>query len=186
MKRNILIFHGTAGSPEGNWFPWMKEKLEKEEQNVYIPRFPTPEGESLKSWLEVLEKYTQYINSETILVGHSKGGLFTLRLLEQLQTSVYATFYVSASVGVKPIRYYKEDALFSDGFEFNWDTIRSNVGIATVYHSDNDPYVCMDNGKELAKQLGVTLTFIPHAGHINAESGYTSFEKLLKDVEKVL
>jgi len=186
MKRNILIFHGTAGSPEGNWFPWLKEKLEKEGQTVFVPRFPTPEGESLKTWLEKLGKYTQYINNETVLIGHSKGGLFTLRLLEQLKNPVYATFLVSAPVGIKPILYYKEDASFSNGFEFNWDKIRFNVGKATVYHSDNDPYICFDNGKELAKKLGVPLTFIPHAGHLNAESGYTSFDKLLKDIEKVI
>jgi uncharacterized protein len=186
MKRNILIFHGTAGSPEGNWFPWLKGKLEKDGQTVFVPRFPTPEGESLAAWFQVLEKYTQYINKEAILVGHSKGGLFTLRLLERLQVPVHATFLVAPPIGVQPIHYYKEDALFSKGFEFDWGKIRANAGVATVYHSDNDPYVCLENGKELAKQLGVDLTYIPNAGHLNAESGYTSFEKLLSDINKVL
>ena len=186
MSRNIFIFHGTAGSPEGNWFPWLEGKLEEKGCHVFVPRFPTPEGESLASWLKVLEEYKQYINTDTILVGHSKGGLFTLRLLEQLSHSVYATFLVSAPIGVKPILYYKEDAMFSNGFEFEWKRILANSQRFTVYHSDNDPYVCLENGKDLAKILKVPLQFIPNAGHLNAESGYTSFEQLFKDIEKVL
>lgn len=55
-----------------------------------------------------------------------------------------------------------------------------------VYQSDNDPYVSLGNGKELAKQLGVDLTFIPNVGHLNAESGYTKFDLLLADINKIL
>ena len=186
MAREIMIFHGTAGSPDGNWFPWLKEKLEEKGCNVFVPRFPTPEGESLEAWFKVLEDYKEHINKDTILVGHSKGGLFTLRLLEQLKVPVYATFLVSASIGVKPILYYKEDAAFSKGFEFSWPQIIKNSQRFTVYHSDNDPYVCFENGKELAKKLNVQLQFIPNAGHINAESGYTKFEQLYKDIEKII
>ena len=186
MTREVLIFHGTAGNPKGNWFPWLKEKLEEKNCHVTVPRFPTPEGESLSSWLEVLKNHQDKITAQTILIGHSKGGLFTLRVLEKLRKPVHATFLVSAPIGIKPILYYKEDAAFSPGFKFDWETIRKNSNQFTVYHSDTDPYVCLDNGKELSKKLGVNLQFIPNAGHLNAESGYTKFERLLKDVEKVL
>jgi len=186
MERNILIFHGTAGSPEGNWFPWIKEKLEAKGNNVIVPRFPTPEGESLSAWLKVIEQYNQYINTATILIGHSKGGLFALRLLEQLSQPISKAFLVSAPIGIKPILYYAEDAAFSPGFDFQWNKIRGNSNSFTVYHSDNDPYVCLDNGKGLAEKLGVELQFIPNAGHLNAESGYTTFNRLLDDVEQAL
>jgi uncharacterized protein len=186
MARNVFIFHGTAGSPEGNWFPWLKEKLEAKGLHVFVPRFPTPEGESLESWLKVLEDYKQQINTDTILVGHSKGGLFTLRLLERLSKPVYATFLVSSPVGIKPILYFKEDESFSDGFTFKWKKIRTNSQHFIVYHSDPDPYICLGNGKELVKHLKVHLKFIPNAGHLNAESGYTKFERLLHDIESVL
>jgi len=186
MKRNVFIFHGTEGSPQGNWLPWLKRKLKEKDCNVYVPKFPTPEGESLEAWLKVIEDYKQKINEKTILVGHSKGELFLLRLLERLKNPVHASFLVAAPIGVKPILFYKEDAKFSDGFELDWDKIKSNSSKFTVYHSDNDPYVCLDNGKELSKKLNIKLKFIPKAGHINEESGFTEFKDLLKDIELFL
>ena len=185
MKRTILIFHGTAGSPEVNWFPWMKKELEKLGNTVFVPRFPTPEGESLDSWLEELKEYEKYINEDTILIGHSKGGLFLLRVLEQLNKPVHAAFLISAPIGIKPILYYDADYKFS-GFNFNWDKIRSNSNYFSVYHSDNDPYVDLENGKQLADKLGVKLNFISQAGHLNAESGYTTFETLLDNINTKL
>ena len=181
----VFIFHGTAGSPEGNWFPWLKSELEKLGCRVTVPKFPTPQEQSLQSWLAILNKYGQQINANTILIGHSLGGLFLLRVLERLSHPVAAAFFVAAPIGVKPILYYEGDEKFS-GFNFNWQEIKKKAERFFVYHSDNDPYVSLANGKELAKQLGVQLTFIPNAGHLNAESGYKKFDLLLEDVKKVV
>lgn len=183
--REVFIFHGTAGSPEGNWFPWLKGELEKIGCNVTVPRFPTPEGQSLDSWLGVLKGYKPQITESAILIGHSLGGLFLLRVLEWLPHPVAAAYFVAAPIGVKPILYYEGDEKFS-GFKFDWEEIKRKAGNFFVYHSDNDPYVSLGNGRELAKQLGVPLTFIPNAGHLNAESGYVKFERLLSDVKQVI
>lgn len=183
--KDVFIFHGTAGSPEGNWFPWLKGELEKIGCDVTVPRFPTPQGQSLDSWLEILGKYEKQITDRTVLIGHSLGGLFLLRVLERLTHPVAAAYFVAAPIGVKPILYYEGDEKFS-GFKFDWEEIRKKANRFFVYHSDNDPYVSLGNGKELARHLGVPLTFIPSAGHLNAESGYMKFDKLLTDVKKIL
>lgn len=176
--KNAFIFHGTAGSPEGNWFPWLKAKLEEQGVPTTVPRFPTPEGESLKAWLEVLDSQPQKITGDSLLIGHSKGGMFLLKLLEQQSTAVDTAIFVSAPVGERPILYYEADKEFSN-FEFDWNSIRGKAKRFVVYHSDNDPYVSLANGQRLAKELGVELTFIPRAGHINAESGFMQFPQIL-------
>lgn len=182
---DVFIFHGTAGSPEGNWFPWLKGELEKLDCRVIIPKFPTPGGQSLESWLAILGEYKSQISENTILIGHSLGGLFLLRVLERLSHPVAAAFFVAAPIGVKPILYYEGDEKFS-GFSFDWDEIKKKAKHFFVYHSDNDPYVSLANGERLAKNLGAKLNFIPNAGHINAESGWTSFPLLLSDVKGIL
>jgi predicted alpha/beta hydrolase family esterase len=186
MQRNIFIFHGTAGNPQENWFSWLKKELEKNGHRVFVPQFPTPIGESLESWLGVLDRYKQQINKNTILIGHSKGGLFLLRLLEKLKQPVYASFLVSTAIGIKPYVFYDLNHKFAHGYKFDWIKIRSNSKHFIVYHSDNDPYTCLANGEQISKKLNINLTFIPNSGHFNTKSGYTKFDKLYEDIYSLL
>ena len=187
MSSNVFVFHGTEGYPEENWFPWMKEKLEAKGCKVIVPQFPTPPIVPAKilEWFEVLKKYEEYINEDTILIGHSLGGKFLLRILEKLKHSVKAAFFIGTPIGITPIANNERDNAFTDN-NFDWKNIKNKAKHFDVFQSDNDPFVSLGNGEQLAKNLGVELTFIPNAGHFNAPAGYLSFPDLLKKVEKVL
>jgi len=54
---NIFIIHGSYGNPDENWFPWLKVELEKLGHKVFVPKFPTPENQSLNSWKKVFSEY---------------------------------------------------------------------------------------------------------------------------------
>ncbi|MEK9181811.1 MAG: alpha/beta hydrolase [Patescibacteria group bacterium] len=185
MKSNIFIFHGTGGYPEENWFPWIKKELEAKKYTVFVPKFPTPEGQSLEAWLKVLENYKEYINENTIFIGHSLGCMFILRILEKLSHKIKGVFLIAGMVGIKPILNYTTDYSFG-GFDFDWDKVKNKSKNFVVFHSNNDPYVCLANGEQLAKELGVELSFIPNAGHFNAKAGYTTFPDLLNQIEVIL
>jgi predicted alpha/beta hydrolase family esterase len=184
---NVFVFHGTEGYPEENWFPWLKEKLEAQGHKVFVPQFPSPPviPAKISEWFDVLKNYEQYIGEDTILVGHSLGGVFTLRILEKLKHPVKAAFFVGTPIGIRPILNYDRDSGFS-GFSFDWPTIKANAKNFIVFQSDNDPYVSLNNGKELSKELGVELSFVPSAGHFNKKAGYTKFDELLAKIEPLL
>lgn len=184
---NIFIIHGTEGYPEENWFPWLKWELEQKGHTVFVPQFPTPPivPAKIAEWFDVLKNHKHYINEDTIFIGHSLGGIFTLRVLEKLTHPIRAAFFVGTPIGVRPILNYDRDSSFS-GFDFDWDTIKKNSHDFTVFHSDDDPYVGLDNGRELAKNMGVELSFIPNAGHFNTKAGYTEFPELRDKVLQVL
>lgn len=187
MKSNIFIFHGTEGHPQENWFPWMKEKLESKGYKVIVPQFPSPPiiPANISEWFGVLNKYQDFINEDTIIIGHSLGGVFTLRVLESLKHPIKAVFFVGTPIGVKPIKNYDRDSSFT-GFGFDWENIQNKAKHFDVFQSDNDSYVSLGNGEQLAKNLGVELTFIPNAGHFNKRAGYLSFPGLLAKVGMIL
>ena len=128
MKPNVFIFHGTEGYPEENWFPWMKEKLEVEGCKVIVPQFPSPPivPAKISEWFDVMKDYEKDINENTILIGHSLGGIFTLRILEKLNHPVKAAIFVGTPIGVSPILNYARDSSFS-GFDFDWGNIKQKA-----------------------------------------------------------
>lgn len=185
--KNLFIFHGTEGYPEENWFPWLKQELENSGYNVIVPQFPSPPivPAKISEWFEVLKNYEKYIGKDTILIGHSLGGVFTLRVLEQLEHPIKAAVFIGTPIGVRPILNYDRDNSFS-GFSFDWQNILAKAQHFEVFQSDNDPYVSLDNGKQLAENLNVTLNFVPNAGHFNTKAGYTKFDLLLEKLKLIL
>ncbi len=185
--KTAFIFHGTGGYPEENWFPWMKEKLEAKGLKVIVPQFPTPPiiPAKISEWFDVLKDYDQDINEDTIFIGHSLGGVFALRVLEKLEHPIKAVFLTGTPIGIQPILNYDRDNSFS-GFDFDWEKIKTKSKNFVIFHSDNDPYVGLDNGKELAKNLCVELSFVPNAGHFNRKAGYTKFEELWVKLESLV
>ena len=64
--------------------------------------------------------------------------------------------------------------------------IRNNCKKFYVINSDNDPYVPLEKGQQLADNLNTKLIVIKNAGHINAEFGYTKFQQLLEYIKQEL
>lgn len=181
----VIIAHGTEGSPDINWFPWLRKLLSEREVVSIAPQFPTPNGQSLNSWLQTLEKAAGDLSGRDILVGHSTGAIFFVNALNRIRAAVKATFLVGGFI--RPNGSPKYDALNSTFFNPNldWATIRRNSGKVFVYCGDNDPYVPLENGIELASCLGVKPSIVPGGGHLNGESGYTRFDELLKDLDAI-
>ncbi|MFA6461176.1 MAG: alpha/beta hydrolase [Candidatus Woesearchaeota archaeon] len=180
----IFIIHGSYGSPEENWFPWLKTELEELGCKVFIPKFPTPNNQSLSSWMKVFKPCEMLIDENSILVGHSLGPAFILHLLERHK--VKSAFFISGFVGKLN---HPDFDLINDTFvnhHFDWQKIRSNCSTFQIYHSDNDPYVPLDRAEEIARFLEIKVKIIKNAGHFNKAAGYTTFPLLLEEIKKKL
>ena len=183
---NIIIIHGTGGNPNGNWFPWLKSELEKSDCRVFVPKFPTPENQSLENWLNVFKDYEQYLDENSIVIGHSLGPAFLLSVLENLNRPIKAAFFVVGFTGLLNNPDFDE---LNESFvtkSFDWAKIKNNCKRFYVIFSDNDPYVPLEKGKSLAENLGTELIVLKNAGHINEEAGYTEFSFLLDKIKNEL
>jgi uncharacterized protein len=188
MRKAIraVIIHGAYGTPQENWFPWLFGQLKDQGLDAYLPQFPTPEGQTLDAWRAIFAERVGQLDESTILIGHSLGAGFILNLLEEAQVPVLGCFLVSGFVGLLGLPEFDAvNASFVER-EFDWQRIKRNAGHVHVYNGDNDPYVPLSRGADIATHLGVTLQVIKGGGHINASAGYTTFNKLLNDILKLL
>ena len=46
---NYIIIHGSFGSKDGNWFPWLKNELEKDNKDVVVPQMHRQEPSEIHS-----------------------------------------------------------------------------------------------------------------------------------------
>jgi len=182
--KNAFIIHGTGGSSTGNWFPWLATELEKEGYTVFVPNFPTPENQSLQNWLAIFDPYKQYLNEETIVIGHSLGPAFLLRILEKLSHSIKASFFVSGFTTLLDNPEFDELNRTFVTDPFDWEAIRNNCHQFAIINSDDDPYVPVEKGQIIADHLHAQLTVIKGGGHLNTEAGYTTFPFLLEEIQK--
>jgi hypothetical protein len=181
----ILIVHGSFAAPNSNWFPWAKKTLEQQGHRVIVPKFPTPEGQSLESWFAVFEREFGALDAETILIGHSVGVGFILNILERAKVRVRAAFLIAGFLGELGLPDYdKVNASFVRE-DLDFKLIRENSEQFFIISGDNDPYVPAAKGQELSRALGTPSLIVAGGGHLNTESGYSDFPYLLQKILKL-
>ncbi|MCL1892274.1 MAG: alpha/beta hydrolase [Alphaproteobacteria bacterium] len=184
-KHDIIILHGTDGFPEENWFPWLKNQLGTAGRNVYVPRFPTPENQSVKNWNKVLNEQVPCIGKDSIFIGHSIGATYILHILEMLKEPIAGSIFVSGFIDKLGNEFFDTLNETFVNHKFDWETIKKNAGKITLFHGDNDPYVPVPAAQKLAGALETPLTVIPNGGHLNAGSGYTQFPQILEALKAI-
>ncbi len=191
--KNIFIIHGSYGSPKENWFPWLKKELEKLGHRVFVPQFPIPPpekqnsyygGHKLSQWLKTLNKYRQYLNEETIIVAHSRGCVFTFRVLEKLKKPVSSVFLVAPWMN---FIWYPKGYLKVDSFHekpFLWNKIKKGAKYFEIFQSTNDD-TPVQEGRKIAKKLGAKLDIVKNAGHFNQYYSlkFKKFPFLLEEIK---
>ena len=181
--KNALILHGTANTSGGNWFPWLKKELEKRGYTVWSPDLPRADKPDEKRYLDFIFANKQWtFNRNTIIIGHSSGGVAALKLLQRLPDGVVIDRCFTVGAFTNTHGWDDIAGLFTRPFDFA--EIKKHVGKFIVYHSDDDPYVPLSDAKELESKLSAELIFIPGQGHFNLEKGerYRSFPELLEKI----
>lgn len=178
MKK-ALIFHGTLGSPEGNWFAWLQDYLMTAGWQVAVPKLPTPEGQNLDNWVASLQAQITDLNDLDLVIGHSLGATFALRLIEKGFIKPKETILVSALIDVIGNEEYDALNMSFVDTPFKWETIKNTGSNITIIHGDNDPYVPIEQPLEIANKLNIDLQLLKDGGHINTETGFTDFPEIL-------
>lgn len=80
MNENYVIIHGSFGSKDGNWFPWLKDELEQKRKQVIVPQMPIGiRNQNFENWSSILKGLT--INENTIIIAHSIAPIFVCKYL---------------------------------------------------------------------------------------------------------
>ena len=172
-----LIIHGSFGSKDGNWFPWLKGELEKRSAEVIVPQMPVGVGkQNFDNWAAVLDKIK--IDGQTTIIAHSIAPVFVCKYLIARKQKVAKLIFVCGFNNYLGIN-EEFDTVNRPMFTDNLSAIKNYCNDITCFYSSNDPYVPLNIEKEFADTITSRQIVIDGGGHLNAESGYIKFEELL-------
>lgn len=179
MKKYIIV-HGSFGSKDGNWFPWLKEKLEEQGKQVEVPQMPVGVGkQNFENWSNVLDELD--VNENTTIIAHSIAPIFVCKYLITNKIRVKKLIFVCGFNNYLGID-TDFDAVNKPMFIDNYYDVKKYCYDIVCYYSDNDPYVKYEIEKAFADSLTNKQHIVKNGGHINSESGYTEFKEILKEV----
>lgn len=178
---NYFIIHGSFGNLFSNWFIWLFNILRDNQKQVYVPQFPIGVGyQDYKNWSDLLKYYLKIglITENTTIIGHSIAPAFISKFLVENKVKVKKLIFVCGFNNYFGISEEYDKVNISMYFD-NIEDIKQYSKEIICFYSDNDPYVNYNAEKDFADKVATEQILIPNGGHINSESGYCTFEKIL-------
>ncbi len=190
----FIIVHRWGGTPSGtdaegvnssDFYPWLKNELEKRKHEVIIPEMPDTHYPKIEEWVPVLKGLD--IDENTILIGHSIGCLTILQYLEKYKTKVNSCLFVAGWFNLS------EETMQEEGTPeivnpwtkapLDFDKIKKNCPKFAALFSDNDPYVSADQAKLFEQRLNAKTIIEHNKGHYNETEEPTVLNALLSLVD---
>jgi predicted alpha/beta hydrolase family esterase len=182
---NFIILHGTGNNSQGNWFPWLKAELEKQEHQVWVPDLPNSDAPDPKLWTPyILDNVPFEIDAKTIFVGHSAGSVEALYLIQKRENPVKGAVLVGAFDN--DLGWDKLSRLFPEPFDY--EKIKANGGNIQFLHSEDDPHCPPEGARVLAEKLSAEMTMLDGMGHFSAfaDPRFKELPEILPLIQKIV
>ena len=185
---NYVILHGYTGRNDKNFIPWLKHELEQRGAKVQAPQLPNTDNPTEVEQVQYVLDNVAF-DENTVLIGHSLGGLVAMRVLEQLPHKIHHLMLVAPAV---LRQFYQgsddidtktgERKRFIDHFsyDFDFDKISSQAVHKTILQDNNDSKSRKPSMQYIADNIGATLyKTVANKRHFVAEQEPFILEKLL-------
>jgi len=185
--KKAVILHGTDGSPEGVWIPWLKTQLQTRGYEVWAPELPGKHTPNRQIYNDFLFN-ADWDFTDNLVIGHSSGAVSVLNLLlddrcPHIANAVLVSAWADTeAAGLQDKGFEAEQftELFPPG-GFNFDRIKSQTDHILFFHGDDDRYCPLDQAQWLAQQAGSEIVVIPGGGHLGSQ--FPTFPQLTEALE---
>ena len=181
MTRIVLLHGNGGGSGEDNWFPWLKNKLEKLGVTCEAPNLPDSIEAKARVWLPYIADVIK-ADKDTILVGHSSGAIAAMRYAENHQIAglvLVGTYYTDLGYDDEKASGYFDEP-------WDWESVKKNVPWTLIFASTDDPYIAIDEPRLVRDKLNAEYYEFADRGHFGYDKDTADLPELLEALREKL
>jgi len=185
MKK-VIIVHRWDGTPESDWYPWLKRELESKGFEVIVPEMPETSEPSIENWVDHLRIVVGSVDEETYFVGHSIGCQTIMRYLSSLSdVKIGGIVFVAGWFNLDNLEGEEVVAIAKPWIEtpIDFAKVRNKTNKITVFLSDNEPYGFVDeNASIFEDKLDAKVIIESEKGHFIEDDGITEVPEVLEEL----
>ena len=173
MKVIFIPGNGNA-SVNDNWFPYVKQELEKNHITVVAEDFPDADLARKSIWLPFLREQLN-ADKKSVLIGHSSGAIAAMRYAESypiLGSMLVGAYYTDLNMEKEQNSGYFDQ-------EWNWSKIASNQKFISLFASVDDPWVPIEHPRYIHTQLACEYHEYTDQGHFGGDYVKQEFPELV-------
>lgn len=184
MNNPKIIFipgNGDSHLDTDHWYAWVRDELRSRGYEVVASDMPDPVEAHMNIWLPHIEKVYQ-ADENTIIIGHSSGGVAAMRYLENHKLMgailVGVNYTDLGDEGERESGYYKD--------VWQWDKIKNNAKWIAQFASNDDPYIPIDQPRYIHDKLKSEYYEFGDRGHFMTDHNplNKTFPELVKIIEE--
>jgi predicted alpha/beta hydrolase family esterase len=199
MKRQVILIHGgTTFDTYKDYLSFLKKKkidLDSYRRerwssslkvklgtkfDVLLPKMPNPANAKYDEWAILFKKIAAVLKNNTILIGHSLGGIFLAKYLSEnkFPKKILATFLIAPPYDSKNM----DESLGKFNLPKSLKKLEKQGGRIFLYHSKDDKVVPFAHLGKYKKVLpGAVVRKFKRKGHFNQ----ASFPELVRDIKSL-
>jgi len=178
----VVLIHGKDTDPTKKWYPWFGKEIEGLGHEYVAPVQPKPNDPVIDEWLAEIDKTKPH--TETIFVGHSRGGVAVLRWLENQPQSTRVKKVILVATNSGRLADMAIPAESNYGFYtdagYDFEKIKMHCDDFVVLHSTDDEYVPFTAGEMNAEGLSARFMQFSNRGHFGRK--VSDIPELLNEV----
>ncbi len=168
-KYQYVFIHGFCGSSQEVYQAWLKAELERQGNTVVALDLPHADQPNITEQVKYLLQNITF-TSDTILVGHSLGGVVIMKLLEQLKSPVRRSVFVDPVVTPNFNDHARPAVSASNDWKFDYGRIKANAGEVIILSDASHVIIRAEDIDFLRQKLGAsqTITVVPQDTHFDS------------------
>lgn len=178
MSKKVLLLHGWGGSDFPHWQSWLAGELAKDYGCVNFLKFSNFDTPKFSIWKEELLSTLEEFQPD-IVICHSLANILWFHLENRKLLPNIAHLYLVAAPSLS--------CSLNELLEFFPVELPKQLSAkeTTFIYSTNDPYISLTEAENIEKKLGLKGKVIENGGHLNADSGFGTWEWILQEIKGI-